>query len=97
MTNLAELEAQLAGIENQIAEAKAAVRGDGLVKVRAVMAEYGLVAADLLPPKSKRAASSTVAVKYRSPGGDTWTGRGKHPVWLRAALAAGFTLDQFKV
>ena len=40
-----------------------------------------------------------VAAKYRNPGNhlQTWTGRGKHPHWVRDALAAGSTLDQLAI
>lgn len=44
------------------------------------------------------AASKLLAkgVRYRNPAtGDTWTGRGLQPRWLKAALAGGATLDDF--
>jgi DNA-binding protein H-NS len=49
----------------------------------------------------KRAAKdkrSVVAPKYRdSATGATWTGRGKQPKWMAAALAAGKKIDDFKI
>ena len=46
-------------------------------------------------PKDKR---SVVAPKYRdSVTGATWTGRGKQPKWLAAALASGKKIDDFKI
>jgi len=39
-----------------------------------------------------------VAPKYRdAASGATWSGRGLKPRWLNAALAAGHTLDDFKI
>jgi DNA-binding protein H-NS len=38
-----------------------------------------------------------VPIKYRGPGGETWTGRGKQPRWLKAMLDAGRSADDFKV
>jgi len=38
-----------------------------------------------------------VAVKYRDRAGNTWTGRGSQPIWLRDALAAGRKLSDFTV
>ena len=39
-----------------------------------------------------------VAVKYRNAAtGDSWTGRGLQPKWLKAALAAGGKLEDFTV
>lgn len=37
------------------------------------------------------------AVKYRDEAGHTWGGIGKRPQWLRDALAAGKTLQDFSV
>ena len=40
-----------------------------------------------------------VAPKYRNPGNtaETWTGRGKHPRWLAAYVAAGRKIDDFLI
>jgi DNA-binding protein H-NS len=38
-----------------------------------------------------------VAVKYRDRSGNTWAGRGAHPVWLREKLKAGAKLEDFAV
>lgn len=46
---------------------------------------------------AKPAKKGTVPVKYRDDAGHTWTGRGLQPVWLREALAAGKTLQDFAV
>jgi DNA-binding protein H-NS len=41
---------------------------------------------------------SIVAPKYRNAStGDTWTGRGKQPKWLAAALKSGKKLEDFKI
>ena len=38
-----------------------------------------------------------VPVKYRGPNGETWTGRGMKPVWLREQLDGGMNLEDFAV
>lgn len=38
-----------------------------------------------------------VPVKYADGKGNTWTGRGVKPNWLKDALAKGNSLDDFKV
>src|SRR5256886_9062358 len=38
-----------------------------------------------------------VPVKYRDGSGNTWAGRGAHPVWLREKLKAGAKLEDFAV
>ena len=47
---------------------------------------------------TKAAGGGKVPPKYRNAAtGDTWSGRGLQPNWLKAALAAGRRLDEFKV
>jgi len=38
-----------------------------------------------------------VAIKYKNSNGDTWAGRGVHPVWIREALKQGKKLADFAV
>ena len=100
--SLKDLLAQKAALEKQIEEAGRNERQDAIAKVRALMADHGLTAADLIPSKSPArgaaAKGSKVAAKYRNgETGDTWTGRGLKPNWLKAALAAGKTLEDFAV
>lgn len=44
-----------------------------------------------------KAASASQEARYRDENGNAWVGRGKRPQWLRDALAAGRTLDEFRV
>jgi DNA-binding protein H-NS len=46
---------------------------------------------------SKAKRSSADAAKYRDESGNTWGGRGPRPGWLRAALEAGRSLEEFAV
>ncbi|MDE2368617.1 MAG: H-NS histone family protein [Burkholderiales bacterium] len=47
--------------------------------------------------RGRKAAKTARAVKYRNDSGGTWGGRGKRPQWLRDALNAGKTLEDFLV
>jgi DNA-binding protein H-NS len=39
-----------------------------------------------------------VPAKYRDPAtGDSWSGRGLQPKWLKAALTSGRRIDDFKL
>ena len=51
------------------------------------------------PGQKKRSAIAgiKVAPKYRGPAGELWTGRGRQPTWLVAALAGGQTLDDLQI
>ena len=44
-----------------------------------------------------KAAKKPVAAKYKDEAGNTWTGRGSQPRWLKTAVAAGKSLEQFLV
>jgi DNA-binding protein H-NS len=102
MASLEELLAQKASLEKQILDAQREERSAAIAQVKALMAQYGLTLADLgtrAAAAPKRSGSSgKVAPKYRDPAtGDTWTGRGLQPKWLRAALAAGRSLSDFTI
>ena len=47
------------------------------------------------PGRKKRRATAGVKVapKYQGTAGELWTGRGRQPSWVVAALAAGQTLE----
>lgn len=100
MSNLPELLAQKQALDAQIAQAQAAGRAEGLAQVRKVMADHGLTPADLGASSKRNLAANLgkVPAKYRDHHGNTWSGRGLQPVWLRSAIASGAAgLDDFKV
>lgn len=102
MATLSELLAQKAALEQKILETQRSERADAIAKVRALMSEYGLTLADLgtraAAAPRKAAGGGKVAAKYRNVAtGDSWTGRGLQPKWLRAELAAGRKLEDFAV
>jgi DNA-binding protein H-NS len=47
--------------------------------------------------KTKKRSSKKAAVKYRDGDGNTWTGRGLAPKWLKAAEKAGQKRDKILV
>jgi DNA-binding protein H-NS len=103
MATLNELLAQKAALEKQIMDAQREERASAIAQVKSLMAQYGLSLADLgsrsAPVQApKKAGSGKVAPKYRDPAtGDSWSGRGLQPKWLKAALAAGRTLSDFLI
>ncbi len=100
MTDLQKLLEQKAELEKQIDTARRQARADAIAQVRSLMAEHGLTPADLSAKASAAGKDGTrkAAVKFRDKAtGDTWTGRGLQPKWLKAALAAGRKLEDFAV
>lgn len=97
MNSYKDLLKQKEALDLQIEEARQREIADALAKVRQMVAEYGLTAADVFGggrrPTGARKSQGKVAPKYRDPAtGKTWTGRGKAPVWI-----AGRDRDQFLI
>ena len=44
---------------------------------------------------NRKSKSKSATVKFRDEAGNTWVGRGPRPLWLRDALKAGKSLDDF--
>ncbi len=104
MATLQDLMAQKEALERQIEQTKSSERGAAIDKVKALMAEYGLTPADLGTRSAKSAAKRAksgggkVAAKYRNAStGESWSGRGLQPRWLKAAIASGRKIGDFAV
>jgi DNA-binding protein H-NS len=99
----AALEKEQAELEKQIAETLRAERSGVINQIKSLMAEHGITVADLSAGKPGRPANSSspaagrkVAAKYRDPDtGQSWSGRGLQPKWLKAALSSGKKLEDF--
>ena len=103
MATVSELLAQKAAIEKQLIEVRRDEKAGAIAQVKALMAEHGLTLADI-SSRGKAVAGrgpktgSKVAPKYRNTAtGDTWSGRGLQPKWLKAALASGRKLSDFAI
>lgn len=104
MATLQELIAQKEELDRQIEQTRTRERSQAIEKVRALMDEYGLSAVDLGArgaPKSAKKVNNgggKVAAKYRNAStGESWSGRGLQPRWLKAAIAGGRKIGDFAV
>jgi DNA-binding protein H-NS len=102
MASLQDLLAKKAAIEQEIEATQKRERQDAINKVKTLMSEHGLSVADLAGKsstgKTGAAKGAKVAAKYRNEAtGDTWSGRGLQPKWLKAALASGKKISDFAV
>lgn len=81
----------------------AAIQQEAIIRIRKEIAQLGLTQdqlfGDALPRKVSRVKASTKAsiAKFSDEFGNTWGGIGKRPEWLRQALAAGKSLEDFLV
>ena len=73
-------------------------------KVRKLAKDNGLEISDLLaadkPNKAKaKKPRGKVAPKYKNPanGSETWTGRGRQPLWVADALTGGKSLEDLLI
>jgi DNA-binding protein H-NS len=100
MASLQDLLAKRAALEQEIEATQKREKQDAIAKVKTLMAEYGLTVADLgNKPAGAKAGTpkgTKVAPKYRNNAtGETWSGRGLQPKWLKAAMASGKKLSDF--
>jgi DNA-binding protein H-NS len=108
-----QIQRQIEQLERQAEALKKAEVADVVKRIKDAIQVYGLTASDLgLAAPARKAAGGRasapagrkagkklgkVAPKFRDDAGNTWTGRGNQPRWLRAALDAGRKLDEFKI
>ena len=88
-------------IEASIAAHQARHKTAAIIHVRSIMDETGLTLEDL-GATAKAARKAKIAkdkpkAAYTNESGQTWAGLGKRPNWLREKLAAGATLEQFRI
>ena len=69
-------------------------------RIKIAIAHYGLTAAHLGLSGASRTTSSKRSAKaspqFGDGSGNTWSGRGPRPRWLREALAAGRSIEEFR-
>lgn len=97
---------KLAADEAKLQARKNAARQEALDTVNELVAVFQFKASDLkfgAKPAATAAVAKAkttrkkVAAKYRTASGETWTGRGKQPKFIRDALAKGVTLESMLI
>ena len=95
--SLAELTQMQARIERLKVDKQNAERLALRKRLTDIAKEHGFDIHDLFD--GRRRVKGSVAVKYRDPDNpaNTWTGRGRPPRWLAAAMTTGKSRDDFLV
>ena len=69
-------------------------------RIKVAIAHYGLTAAhlglDSAPSKAAGKKSTKPSAQFSDSAGNVWSGRGPRPRWLRDALTAGRSIDEFR-
>jgi len=92
-----QLLAQRTALEQQIAAARKAELAGAVQEIQKLIEAFGLTESDIFSvSKRKRAnAGSSATPKYRDPStGQTWTGRGKPPNWIKDQDRSQFEISQ---
>ena len=79
--------------QSKLKAAKAAV----LEEMKGKLSALGLTLNDVVPSNCSQKSKPAVQVKYRSPDGETWSGRGHAPLWLRQLELQGHKREEFSV
>jgi DNA-binding protein H-NS len=94
-----ELRILLDSAEAKQLEKLESAKTEALTEIKNKLNELGLTVNDLFPQtkRKRRVAGSTLPIKYRSPNGQTWTGRGRVPKWIQEIELAGRNREEFLV
>ena len=97
-----QLQKQIEALQRQADQVRQKEIEGVISRIKIAIDHYGLTAEQLglhvsvrkgLQPSSKSASSSA---RYSDGNGNTWSGRGPRPGWLKNALASGTPLAQLE-
>jgi len=96
--SLKELQELEARVKKALVVARDREKGELKQQVESMLAEAGLSLSELYGERSA-ARGKTVAAKYVNPDNrsETWSGRGRRPLWLVAKLDKGASQDEFAI
>ncbi|MEY3004198.1 MAG: Trans-acting regulatory protein hvrA [Pseudomonadota bacterium] len=97
--SLAELQAYQKEVEAAIKGYEKKRRAEALAAARAAAKEHGFSLEELMGAKPAAKATAKGAAKYANPAdpSQTWSGRGRQPAWVKAALASGKPLSSMAI
>lgn len=93
----AELETLKQDIDKRLVDLEKEHRAQALVEMRELAKRHGVSLEEMIQMASSTATPSGALPKYRDPENpdNTWTGRGRKPKWLIAAIENGAVLEEF--
>ncbi|GLS13509.1 MULTISPECIES: H-NS histone family protein [Hydrogenophaga] len=99
MASYSELMAQAQALMAQAEQARKDELASVIADIKAKMKEYGITVADLgAAGGTRKAGKAKSAAKYRGPNGELWAGGpGRKPEWVKAVLASGKSIEDFRI
>ena len=92
MPNYEELIMQRKLLDEQILAIQQKEKKESIESIKKMIEKYGLTVSDLFSKKINQ-TNKKVPAKYRNPAtGETWTGRGKEPLWIAGKERATFQI-----
>ena len=94
MASYKDLQEQITKLQQNAEEVRMKEIDHAIEEIRALMSEYGLSIQDIesFTRKKRSKAGSANNVQFRDDSGNTWSGRGRMPAWLK-----GKNKEQFRV
>lgn len=101
----AAMDEVLTSVAGRVSSVRLVAKDAAMERVMALVSSGGITLEDIaarlgatLPAAKDKPAKAPATVKYQHPdSGETWTGRGPTPKWLKALLDAGGKLDDYLV
>lgn len=102
MATYSELMAQAQKLMAEAEQARKNELASVIADIKAKMKQYGITVADLGGAtggvKKAGKSKSAAPAKYRGPNGELWAGGpGRKPEWVRAVLAAGKSVEDYRI
>jgi DNA-binding protein H-NS len=102
MATYSELMAQAQQLMAEAEQARKNELASVIADIKAKMKQYGITVADLGGAaggvKKAGKTKSAAPAKYRGPNGELWAGGpGRKPEWVRAVLAAGKSVEDYRI
>lgn len=96
--SLEELKALQKDVDKEIKNFKSRARTAAMKDLQAVAKKHGLSVEEIIGKKGKGKKPAAPA-KYRNPNdpSQTWSGRGRQPVWYKEALAKGKSAKSLEI
>ncbi len=100
MASYSELMAQAQSLMAQAEQARKNELSEVIAGIKTQMKQYGITLADLggASGAKKSKSKSSAPAKFRGPNGELWAGGpGRKPEWVRAVLASGKSIEDYRI